>query len=40
MTKKDEKKPEYYQDYLELEKLLKIQQLNSDKQGQHAHDKK
>ena len=38
MTKKDDKKPEYYQDYLELEKLLKIQQLNSDKQGQHAHD--
>jgi tryptophan 2,3-dioxygenase len=38
MTKKKSNKPEYYQDYLELEKILNSQNLNSDKNNQHAHD--
>ncbi|MBS1660054.1 MAG: tryptophan 2,3-dioxygenase, partial [Bacteroidetes bacterium] len=28
----------HYSDYLQLEKILGAQQLESDKQGQHAHD--
>ena len=38
MTKKDPKKPEYYQDYLELDKILNSQHPNSTKHGKHAHD--
>ena len=38
MSKKKSNKPEYYQDYLELEKILNSQNLNSDKNNQHAHD--
>ena len=38
MTKKDPKKPEYYQDYLELDKILNSQHPNSAKHGKHAHD--
>ena len=38
MTKKDPKKPEYYQDYLELDKILNSQHPNSAKQGKYAHD--
>ena len=38
MTKKDPKKPEYYQDYLELDRILNSQHPNSAKHGKHAHD--
>jgi len=38
MTKKDQQKPEYYQDYLELDRILNSQHPNSAKQGKYAHD--
>ena len=38
MSKKDSKKPEYYQDYLELDRILNSQHPNSIKQGKQAHD--
>ena len=38
MTKKDPQKPEYYQDYLELDRILNSQNPNSAKLGKYAHD--
>jgi tryptophan 2,3-dioxygenase len=38
MSKEKPYPPQYYQDYLRLEKILNNQQLKSDEYGQHAHD--
>jgi len=38
MSKEKPYPPQYYQDYLGLEKILTSQKLKSDEYGQHAHD--